>query len=158
MTYLSNFRRIVEKLKESHRHKEAGQVLVEHLNDPEEAFVAFIEGQLWNEAVQLMYSHNRLDLYETNLKPAIIEASEEMLNNLDKKMETFNNYLSRLKDVVIMKERLAEGNLEETDINIEDVDMYSDITSVHGGGSVSSRTKSNPGSLKTRYTGKTKSR
>ena len=104
-----HFRRIVEKLKESHRHKEAGQVLVEHLNDPEEAFVAFIEGQLWNEAVQLMHSHNRLDLFETNLKPAIIEASEEMLNNLDKKMETFNDYLARLKDVVIMKERLAEG-------------------------------------------------
>ena len=32
---------------------------MEHLNDPEEAFVAFIEGQLWNEAVQLMHSHNR---------------------------------------------------------------------------------------------------
>ena len=53
------FRRIVEKLKELHRHKEAAQVLVEHLNDPEEAFVAFIEGQLWNEAVQLMHSQNR---------------------------------------------------------------------------------------------------
>ena len=148
---------IVEKLKESHRHKEAGQVLVEHLNDPEEAFVAFVEGQLWTEAVQLMHSHNRLDLYETNLKPALLEASEDMLMNLDKKMETFNNYLTRLKDVVTMKEKLAEGNLEETDINIEDVDMYSDITSVHGGQSVTSRTKSNPGSLKTRASNRTKS-
>ena len=131
---------------------------MEHLNDPEEAFVAFIEGQLWSEAVQLMHSHNRLDLYETNLKPALLEAAEDMLNTLDKKMETFKNYLSRLSDVVIMKEKLAEGNLEETDINIEDADMYSDITSIAGGQSVTSRTKSNPGSLKTRASNRTKSR
>ena len=110
---------IVEKLKESHRHKEAGQVLVEHLNDPEEAFVAFVEGQLWTEAVQLMHSHNRLDLYETNLKPALLEASEDMLMNLDKKMETFNNYLTRLKDVVTMKnENCCNVHIDNISINI----------------------------------------
>ena len=70
-------------------------------------------------------------------------------------IENENMFLEKWKVINLF---FFEGNLEETDINIEDVDMYSDITSVHGGGSVSSRTKSNPGSLKTRYTGKTKSR
>ena len=150
-------RRLVDKLKEMRRFKESAQVLVEHLQDPEEAVLSLIEGQLWHDALHLIYIQQRPDLYETNLKPALIEAADEMLANLDKKQEVFDEHLKRLEEVVVMKEKLAEGNFEETDINIEDVDMYSDVTSQVGGQSLASKTKSNPASLKTRNTNRTKS-
>ena len=58
-----------------------------------------------------------------------------------------------------MKQKLAQGDIEEVDINIEDVDLYSDITSQAGslGQSMISKIKSNPGSLKTRVTNRSKS-
>ncbi len=147
-------RRVVDKLKESCRYKEAAQVLADYLSDPEEAIVALIEGSLWSESDHLIHLHNRLDLYETNLKPAILSAAEETSENLDKKLESFRNYLHRFGTVVDMKEKLAEGNFDETDINVEDADLYSDMTSQVG--SVTSKIKSNPGSLKTRASNRTK--
>ena len=50
-----------------------------------------------------------------------------------------------------MKEKLADGNYEETNINIEDADMYSDVTSLKSG---ISKVKSKPGSIKTRVSKK----
>ena len=125
---------------------------MEYLNDPEEALVALVQGQVWSEAIRLIYKFNRLDLYETNLKPGLLECYEETKLNLDKKLNTFQEYVSRFVEVVKMKEKLAEGNFEETDINIEDADMYSDITSQVG--SHISKTKSKPGSIKTRVSKK----
>ena len=143
--------RLVEKLKDSHRHAEAANILMEYLNDPEEALVVLLQGQVWSEAIRLIYKHNRMDLYETNLKPALIEASNELIGQLDKKLSTFQGYVNRFQEVVKMKEKLAEGNYEETDINIEDADMYSDVTSLKSG---ISKVKSKPGSIKTRVSKK----
>ena len=134
-----------------YRHAEAANILMEYLNDPEEALVVLLQGQVWNEAIRLIYKHNRMDLYETNLKPALIEASNELIGQLDKKLSTFQGYVNRFQEVVKMKEKLAEGNYEETDINIEDADMYSDVTSLKSG---ISKVKSKPGSIKTRVSKK----
>merc|ERR1712079_22144 len=58
-----------------------------------------------------------------------------------------------------MKEKLAQGDVEDVDINLEDADMYSDVTSQAGslGQSMISKVKSNPGSLKTRVSKGSKS-
>merc|ERR1712029_11154 len=115
-------------------------------NNPEEALVVLLQGQVWNKAIWLIYKHNRMDLYETNLKPALVEASNELIGQLDKKLSNFQGYVNRFQEVVKMKEKLADGNYEETDINIEDADMYSDVTSLKSG---ISKVKSKPGSIKT---------
>ena len=65
-------KRIVEKLKDTQRHKEAAQVLLEYLNDPEEAVVSLIEGHEWFEALRLIDFHQRPDLIETNFKPSLL--------------------------------------------------------------------------------------
>ena len=143
--------RLVEKLKDSHRHAEAANILLEYLNNPEEALVVLLQGQVWNKAIWLIYKHNRMDLYETNLKPALVEASYELIGQLDKKLSNFQGYVNRFQEVVKMKEKLADGNYEETDINIEDADMYSDVTSLKSG---ISKVKSKPGSIKTRVSKK----
>jgi len=152
-------RRLVEKLKDAQRHSEAAQILMEYLNDPEEAVVSLIEGHSWFEALRFIELHKRPDLIETHFKPALLEHSEEIVKSLDKKITTFDEYLHRLQDVVAMKEKLAQGDIEEVDINVEDADLYSDITSQAGslGQSMISKVKSNPASLKTRVTNKSKS-
>ena len=152
-------KRLVEKLKDSHRHKEAAEILIEYLNDPEEAVVSLIEGHDWFGALRLIELYKRPDLIETNFQPSLSEYTEEIIVAIDKKTSTFNEYLKRLKDVVEMKQKLAQGDVEEVDINIEDVDLYSDITSQAGslGQSMISKIKSNPGSLKTRVTNRSKS-
>ena len=62
----------MEKLKDTQRHKEAAQVLLEYLNDPEEAVVSLIEGHEWFEALRLIDFHQRPDLIETNFEPSLI--------------------------------------------------------------------------------------
>ena len=47
---------------------------------------------------------------------------------MDKKIASFDEYLKRLIVVVAMKEKLAQGDVEDVDINLEDVDMVRNFT------------------------------
>lgn len=150
-------RRVIEKLKEAHRFREASQIFVEYLNDPEEAFLALVQGHEWDDAMRLVFLHDRPDLYETHLKPALMEFTEVTISNLGKKATLFQEYLSRLLTVVQMKENVAAGNYDEADINVEDADLYSEAASQADLQSLSSRAKSNSASLKTRVSNRSKS-
>ena len=47
---------------------------------------------------------------------------------MDKKIASFDDYIKRLIDVVAMKEKLAQGDVEDVDINLEDADMVRNFT------------------------------
>ena len=89
---------------------------------------------------------------ETHFLPKLLDHSSFILSSLQSKQELFRQQIDRLKIVLEMKQKLADGLFEEVDINMEDADLYSDTTSMTGTTAMSgiSGKKSNPGSLKTR--------
>jgi hypothetical protein len=55
-------RRLVSSLVDSKRHIEASHILVEYLDDVEEAIAVLVGGQCWSEAQRLIAKHSRHDL------------------------------------------------------------------------------------------------
>uniref|UniRef100_A0A672ZPZ8 Elongator complex protein 1 n=1 Tax=Sphaeramia orbicularis TaxID=375764 RepID=A0A672ZPZ8_9TELE len=64
-----------QKLTEQRRYSEAALLLDQYAKDCEEAILALITGAVWEEALRLIYMHNRQDITETNLKPALLEGN-----------------------------------------------------------------------------------
>lgn len=151
-------RRIAEKLREEKRFSEAAQVLNEYLNDPEEAVVTLLEGRNWDEATRIIHEHQRPDLFDTHFNVSLKEASEDTLASIEKNKIAFHDQLLRLDKVVEMKQKLADGLLDEVDINLEDADLYSDTTSHAGslGQSIGRPVKSHTASLQTRTSNRSK--
>ena len=67
-------------------------ILTEHLEEcGEEAVAVLTEGQCWPDAYRLATRLGRMDLYETHLKPSIIEAAENISNNIRNTTIKFNS-------------------------------------------------------------------
>uniref|UniRef100_A0A669BZL6 Elongator complex protein 1 n=1 Tax=Oreochromis niloticus TaxID=8128 RepID=A0A669BZL6_ORENI len=66
------------------------------IEDCEEAILALITGASWEEALRLIYMHNRQDITETNLKPAILEAVNTQTSFLEAQIGTFTRHKTRL--------------------------------------------------------------
>ncbi|OXB66109.1 hypothetical protein ASZ78_012452 [Callipepla squamata] len=74
---LSNLARsMAGKLVEQRKHAEAAMLLEQYTEDYEEAVVLLLEGAFWEEALRLIHKYDRLDILETNFKPAIVEDYE----------------------------------------------------------------------------------
>ncbi|KAG2466728.1 ELP1 protein, partial [Polypterus senegalus] len=69
-------RTLAGKLQEQRRHNEAALILEQYAKDCEEAICALIESSSWEEALRLIFLHNRHDIIDTNLKPAVREDDE----------------------------------------------------------------------------------
>ncbi|KAJ7423147.1 putative elongator complex protein 1 [Willisornis vidua] len=69
-------RSMAGKLVEQRRHAEAALLLEQYTQDYEEAVLLLLEGALWEDALRLIHKYGRLDILETNLKPAILEDYE----------------------------------------------------------------------------------
>ena len=67
-------RQMAGKLKDQRRHAEAACLLEQYAADIEESIVVLIEGSQWEEAVRLMYKHNRTDFIESDLKTALVDS------------------------------------------------------------------------------------
>jgi elongator complex protein 1 len=59
-------RRLVESLTDGKRHLEASHLLLEYLDDVEEAVATLVSGNLWSEAQRLIVKHSRKDLLRKN--------------------------------------------------------------------------------------------
>ncbi|KAF3838893.1 hypothetical protein F7725_010661 [Dissostichus mawsoni] len=81
-------RDLAEKLIEQRRHSEAALLLDQYAKDCEEAILALITGSVWDEALRLIYMHNRQDITETNLKPALLEAFSTQIGFLEVQVAT----------------------------------------------------------------------
>ncbi|XP_070543580.1 elongator complex protein 1-like [Ptychodera flava] len=127
----------------SHRQfTEAAYLLEYYVHDVEEAAVTLIEGCLWEEALFLMYRHNRLDLVETNLKPAILQGYNTYTSQLESLTPQFERYKHRLSVVRETKEKRRQGLFDEDGVADKDGDLFSDTSSI-GRSSYSQYTASN---------------
>uniref|UniRef100_S4RVN9 Uncharacterized protein n=1 Tax=Petromyzon marinus TaxID=7757 RepID=S4RVN9_PETMA len=135
-------RDMAEKLAAQRKHVEAACLLEQYAEDHEEAVVTLTEGGAWEEAMRLIHKHNRLDLLETNLKPAVKEdkAHGQQVAGVRAQAALFERHVARLAVVRADKERarldlLADGGNDEG----AECDLYSDASSVASSGVLGSK-------------------
>ncbi|XP_056295683.1 elongator complex protein 1 isoform X1 [Pseudoliparis swirei] len=124
-------RDLAEKLIEQRRFSEAALLLDQYAKDCEEAILALITGSVWEEALRLIYMHDRQDITETNLKPALLEAVITQTSFLEAQVSAFCRYRARLAVVREQKSRL--GLLDEDGPDCPDAELFSEASSVMTG-------------------------
>uniref|UniRef100_A0A3P8PZ67 Elongator complex protein 1 n=1 Tax=Astatotilapia calliptera TaxID=8154 RepID=A0A3P8PZ67_ASTCA len=121
-------RDLAEKLNEQRRYSEAALLLDQYAKDCEEAILALITGASWEEALRLIYMHNRQDITETNLKPAILEAVNTQTSFLEAQVGTFTRHKTRLAVVREQKEKARLDMLDEDGPDCADAELYSEAS------------------------------
>uniref|UniRef100_A0A8C4ECN2 Elongator complex protein 1 n=1 Tax=Dicentrarchus labrax TaxID=13489 RepID=A0A8C4ECN2_DICLA len=118
--------------------------------DCEEAILALITGAVWEEALRLIYMHNRQDITETNLKPALLDAVSTQTAFLEAQVATFTRHRARLAVVREQKEKARLDMLDEDCPDCPDAELYSEASSVmtgskysHSNSRISSRSSKN---------------
>uniref|UniRef100_A0A8B9PHM8 Elongator complex protein 1 n=1 Tax=Apteryx owenii TaxID=8824 RepID=A0A8B9PHM8_APTOW len=99
-------------------------------SDYEEAVLLLLEGALWEEALRLIHKYGRLDILETNFKPAIQEAQKSQLMFLDSQKTAFLRHKSRLQVVRELKEKACESLQDYEMPNCPELDLISETSSV----------------------------
>ncbi|NWW75243.1 ELP1 protein, partial [Climacteris rufus] len=118
------------RLVEQKKHAEAAILLEQYTQDYEEAVLLLLEGALWEEALRLIHKYGRLDILETNFKPAILEAQKSQLMFLDSQKTAFLHHRSRLQVVRELKEKACE-NLQDYEVpNCPELELFSETSSV----------------------------
>ncbi|XP_041845937.1 elongator complex protein 1 [Melanotaenia boesemani] len=123
-------RDLAEKLIEQRRYSEAALLLDQYAKDCEEAILALITGAVWEEALRLIFMHNRQDITETNLKPALLEAVNTQTVFLEAQVATFTRHRTRLALVREQKEKARLDMLDEDGPDCPDAELYSEASSV----------------------------
>uniref|UniRef100_A0A3B4WUV3 Elongator complex protein 1 n=1 Tax=Seriola lalandi dorsalis TaxID=1841481 RepID=A0A3B4WUV3_SERLL len=143
-------RDLAEKLTEQRRFSEAALLLDQYAKDCEEAILALINGAVWEESLRLIYIHNRQDITETNLKPALLEAAGTQTVFLEAQVATFTRHRTRLALVREQKEKARQDMLDEDGPDCPDAELYSEASSVmtgskysHSNSRISSRSSKN---------------
>ncbi|XP_034453513.1 elongator complex protein 1 [Hippoglossus hippoglossus] len=126
-------RDLAEKLTEQRRFSEAALLLDQYAKDCEEAILALITGAVWEEALRLIYMHNRQDITETNLKPALLEAVGTQTVFLEAQIATFTRHRTRLAVVREQKEKARLDMLDEEGPDCPDAELYSEASTVMTG-------------------------
>lgn len=126
---ISLARSVAGYLKVHKRFVEASRVLEEYAKDHEEAIAVLIDGMQWEEALRLMYKHERTDIVETHLEGALDEACNNQMSTIEEQKELFDKYIKRLQVVRETKERQSI-EFQESGLGRDDTDLYSDTSSV----------------------------
>ncbi|KAM9356500.1 elongator complex protein 1 [Symphorus nematophorus] len=126
-------RDLAEKLTEQRRYSEAALLLDQYAKDCEEAILALITGAVWEEALRLIYMHDRQDITETNLKPALLEAVGTQTSFLEAQVAMFTRHQTRLAVVREQKEKARLDMLDEDGPDCPDAELYSEASSVMTG-------------------------
>ncbi|KAI8484997.1 hypothetical protein Bbelb_372430 [Branchiostoma belcheri] len=137
-------------LRNNSRQGEAAVLLEQYVQDEEGAIITLLEGNQWEEALRVINKYSRIDIIDTNFKPALLEASQRQLAFLQDNKALFTRHKDRL--AVVRKEKAkACTEILGDDHADQDVDLYSDTSST-------TRTHSSLGSAKYSATSKTSGR
>ncbi|XP_061644154.1 elongator complex protein 1 isoform X2 [Phyllopteryx taeniolatus] len=144
-------RDLAGKLSEQRRYTEAAVLLDQYAKDYEEAILVLISGAAWEEALRLIHTHDRADITETDLKPALFEAASAQTFLVEMQAAAFSRHRTRLAVVRQRKEDKARMNVPEDDgPDCADAELYSEASGVtsaseysHSNSRVSSRSSKN---------------
>ncbi|KAI8643421.1 IKI3 family-domain-containing protein [Parasitella parasitica] len=151
---------MIEHLKDKRRFQEAAVVAKDYAKDIEEAVDCLLKGSCWKEAERTCYMHDRSDLIETHVKPGLVEGYTQTDDDIDEMMAQFHKQSARLVELRTKKSEVNIENAMANDDTLDNIDMFSDTTSMYSQftryTNASSRVSSvsSQGSTKTRKTSK----
>ncbi|KAG9480499.1 hypothetical protein GDO78_012127 [Eleutherodactylus coqui] len=123
-------RSVSGKLVEQRKYESAAVLLEQYAEDYEEAIILLLEGALWEDSLRLIHKYKRLDIIETNVKPAVIEAKKSHVIFLDGQKMIFIRHKQRLSVVRDLKEKARQGLLDDELPGGPESDLFSDTSSV----------------------------
>ncbi|XP_056425712.1 elongator complex protein 1 isoform X3 [Hyla sarda] len=123
-------RTVSGKLVEQRKYGNSAVLLEQYAEDYEEAIIVLLEGALWEDSLRLIHKYKRLDIIETNLKPAVIEAKKNHMLFLDGQKTTFLRHKQRLSIVRDLKEKAQQGLLDDEIPGGPESDLFSDTSSI----------------------------
>ncbi|XP_075718904.1 elongator complex protein 1 [Rhinoderma darwinii] len=123
-------RSVSGKLVEQRKYENAAVLLEQYAEDYEEAIILLLEGALWEDSLRLIHKHKRLDIIETNVKPAIIEAKKNHMIFLESQKTIFIRHKLRLSVVRDLKEKAQQGLLDDEVPGGAESDLFSDTSSI----------------------------
>uniref|UniRef100_A0A6I8QWU7 Elongator complex protein 1 n=1 Tax=Xenopus tropicalis TaxID=8364 RepID=A0A6I8QWU7_XENTR len=123
-------RTVAGKLLEQRKQADAAVLLEQYAEDYEEAILLLLDGAHWEEALRLIYKYKRLDILETNLKPALLDAQRNHMILFENQKTTFTRHKERLSVVREMKEKARQGLLDEDMTGCAEADLFSETSSI----------------------------
>ncbi|CAG8446071.1 15447_t:CDS:10 [Acaulospora morrowiae] len=124
---------LAESLSDKRQYHEAAQIILDYAKQPEEAIELLNKGRYWNEAMRISYMYNRSDLIQTNVKPSVIEGYTQSLQDVNSMLDQLNQQISRLREIRINKNKKPLDSELFHDEAIENVDVFSDTSSMASG-------------------------
>ena len=131
------YKELVERLKSDKKYEEAAYILINYLQDFEEAVISLCNGKHWTDAVRIAHSSNCLDLIESRVKSSVYEYADHLMSQIQKNKQEFEQYRSCLATVrVTISQRSAkvcDGIADNESICDRGIsDILSDTSSVSG--------------------------
>ncbi|CEI92001.1 hypothetical protein RMCBS344292_06276 [Rhizopus microsporus] len=122
---------MIEYLKEKRRYQEAATVAKDYAMDIEEAVDCFLKGGFWKEAERVSYTFNRPDLIETHVKSGLVEGLTQTEEDIDEMLAQFHKQTTRLTELRTKKVEQKIENPMANDESLDNIDMFSDTTSMY---------------------------
>ncbi|KAJ2960629.1 hypothetical protein NQZ79_g4082 [Umbelopsis isabellina] len=130
---------LIDSLKEKRRYDEAARVALDYakvsnflapeIQDVENAVESLIRGNHWSESVRVSHSFGRADLIETHIKPGLAETFSQHKDDIKDMQEQFEKQITRLRE---LREKKPDAYMNmPDDPTLENVDMFSDTTSMY---------------------------
>ena len=99
---------MLEQLRVQKRCTAAARVLEDYAEDSEEAIVVLLEAWQWAESLRVIYFHQREDLIESHVLPALKETSEKISETLMALQDQLMQQTARLVTVRENKRKKLE--------------------------------------------------
>lgn len=126
--------RMATDLEEGFCHKEAAQLILEHLEDIPRAIHAFAAAGEWRECVRLTIVRNIPQCLERIVLPSALSAVQRILESLDDDRDRIAKYVARIKDLRTKRLAMAavlaarrDGTADNLD---DDMDVQTETASV----------------------------
>ncbi|RHZ45275.1 hypothetical protein Glove_682g24 [Diversispora epigaea] len=122
---------LAEILEDKRQYQEAAQILLDYVKETEKSIELLCKGHHWVEAMRVSYMYNREDLIQSNIRPSIIEGHVQLLQDVNSMLDQLNQQTTRLKEIRTNKANQPE--LLNYDKSIDNIDMFSDTSSMVSG-------------------------
>ncbi|KAF8504860.1 IkappaB kinase complex IKAP component [Russula emetica] len=120
--------RVAEDLGSKKRYTEAGQVLIDYAEDVREAVITLVQGNQFSEARRIITLNEHYELLEEIIDPAVLEARNQITEDLTEMREQFQKQVARLRELRIKKVEEPGEFYGVEDLVVQNVDVMTDAS------------------------------
>lgn len=120
--------RVAEDLGSKKRYTEAGQVLLDYAEDVREAVIILVQGNQFSEARRIITLNEHYELLEEIIDPAVLEARNQITEDLTEMREQLQKQVARLRELRIKKVEEPGEFYGVEDLVVQNVDVMTDAS------------------------------